>query len=181
MKQSLNHLLPYLEVLFSIACTSLWPSVPFKKKNMIQTGVSRQVTQEKKHCNEGMPFWTHRHWLFSYSWWTSTTFWTQGCSFCDGIQCLPKTCLPFSPIMHFLLRKPQVELIFSFKSSNGSAVFSFPCILNYPISFLKLWLHNCLRSSCSCSAFFASILVMFCKWKETAASQARWLCFSSSH
>lgn len=35
------------------------------------------------------------------------------------------------------------------------------------------WLHNCLRSSCSCSAFFASILVMFCKWKETAASQAR--------
>lgn len=110
MKQSLNHLLPYLEVLFSIACTSLWPSVPFKKKNMIQTGVSRQVTQEKKHCNEGMPFWTHRHWLFSYSWWTSTTFWTQGCSFCDGIQCLPKTCLSFSQLCIFFLENHKWSL-----------------------------------------------------------------------
>lgn len=34
---------------------------------------------------------------------------------------------------------------------------------------------------CSCFAFFAWILVIFCKWKETAASQARKLCFSSSH
>lgn len=139
MKQSLNHLLPYLEVVLLIACTGLWLSAPFKKKNMDQAGVSSQVTQEKKSTAVKGCLSELRHWTFSYSWCTSMALGTQGCSFCGGIQHFPKSCPSFSPIMHFLLRKPhQVDLIFSFKFSQGSAVFSFPCIFNYPILFLKL-------------------------------------------
>lgn len=66
MKQSLNHLLPYLEVVLLIACTGLWLSVPFKKKNMIQAGVSSQLTQEKKALQWRMPFWIQTL-DFSYS------------------------------------------------------------------------------------------------------------------
>lgn len=47
-KQSLNHLLPYLEALFSVACTGLWLSVPFKKEEKIQTHQQADDSRKKK-------------------------------------------------------------------------------------------------------------------------------------
>lgn len=62
MKRPLNHLLPYLEVLFLIACTGLWLSVPCKKKKMIHTCINKPVTQEKKALQLSYPLLNVIHW-----------------------------------------------------------------------------------------------------------------------
>lgn len=47
-KESLKHLLPYLEALFSVACTGLWLSVPFKTEEKdSDVSTSRRLKETK--------------------------------------------------------------------------------------------------------------------------------------